>query len=118
MSIYEQIGGEPAITAVVDDFYRRVLADDELGDFFIGVNMPRLKRLQTEFFTVALGGPQDAYTGAAMTDVHRGLEIGSHHFALVAAHLADALTAAGVHGDLVATIIGSLAPLQEQIVTA
>lgn len=118
MSIYEEIGGADALTAVVDDFYDRVLADDELADFFIGVNMTRLKRLQVEFFTVALGGPRDAYTGAAMDEVHRGLEIGAHHFGLVAGHLTDALTDAGVPPEIVSTIIGAIAPLQSDIVTA
>ena len=27
MSIYDSIGGEPAVRAAVDDFYARVLAD-------------------------------------------------------------------------------------------
>jgi len=118
MSIYEEIGGTAALTVVVDDFYERVLADDALADFFIGVNMPRLKKLQVEFFTVALGGPQDAYTGAAMADVHRGLAIEKHHFGLVAGHLTDALTAAGVADETVATIVGAIAPLESDIVTA
>jgi hemoglobin len=33
VSIYEAIGGEPALVAVVDDFYVRVLADPELSGF-------------------------------------------------------------------------------------
>ena len=118
MSIYEQIGATPAITVVVDDFYSRVLADEQLADFFVGVNLPRLKKLQVEFFTVALGGPQDAYTGASMADVHRGMAITAEHFGLVAGHLSAALRAAGVPDDLVATIIGAIAPLSEDIVTA
>lgn len=117
MSLYDPIGAD-ALTAVVDDFYTRVLADDELAGFFVGVNMTRLKRLQVEFFTVALGGPQDAYTGAPMAEVHRGLEIGRHHFALVAGHLSAALSDAGVPSDTVATIIGAIAPLEPDIVTA
>jgi hypothetical protein len=32
--IYEQIGGQEALTAVVDDFYERVPADAELAVFF------------------------------------------------------------------------------------
>jgi hemoglobin len=35
-SIYEQIGGAEALETVVDDFYDRVLADDELAGFFTG----------------------------------------------------------------------------------
>ena len=94
-SIYVQIGGHEALEAVVADFYGRVLADDELAGFFTGTNMARLKGKQVEFFAAALGGPEP-YTGAPMRQVHQGRGITSHHFTLVAVHLADTLAAAGV----------------------
>lgn len=57
-SIYQQIGGGEALEAVVEDFYARVLADEELAGFFSGTNMARLKGKQVEFFAAALGGPE------------------------------------------------------------
>ncbi|NKQ54829.1 group 1 truncated hemoglobin [Amycolatopsis sp. K13G38] len=116
-SIYEQIGGQEALIAVVDDFYVRVLADPELAPFFKGTNMPRLKGMQVEFFAGALGGP-DAYSGRSMKDVHRGRGIEQHHFDLVAKHLTEALLAAGVPQELVDTIIGAIAPLSGDIVAS
>ncbi|CDO07281.1 group 1 truncated hemoglobin [Mycolicibacterium cosmeticum] len=117
MSIYEQIGGAPAIEAVVADFYVRVLADDELAGFFTGTNMARLKGKQAEFFAAALGGPEP-YTGAPMRQVHQGRGITLHHFNLVAGHLSDSLSAAGVPDELVAQIIAAVAPLADEIATA
>lgn len=117
MSIYEQIGGGAAIEAVVDDFYVRVLADDELAGFFTGTNMARLKGKQAEFFGAALGGPEP-YTGAPMRQVHQGRGITMHHFNLVAGHLSDSLSAAGVPEELVAQIIAAVAPLADEIATA
>ncbi len=116
-SIYDQIGGAEAVAAVVDDFYVRVLADEQLAGFFTGVNLSRLKGLQAEFFCAALGGPQ-TYTGAPMRDVHQGRGIGQDHFNLVAGHLVDALTGAGVPKELVDQIIGAIAPLSDDIVSA
>ena len=55
-SIYEQIGGTAALETVVEDFYARVLADQELAGFFSGTNMSRLKGRQVEFFAAALPG--------------------------------------------------------------
>ncbi|BCI88822.1 hypothetical protein NIIDMKKI_40280 [Mycobacterium kansasii] len=49
ITIYDQIGGYQAIEVVVEDFYARVLADDQLAGFFTGTNMSRLKGKQTEF---------------------------------------------------------------------
>ncbi|MEV4143780.1 group 1 truncated hemoglobin [Amycolatopsis sp. NPDC049691] len=115
-SIYEQIGGQEALAAVVDDFYERVLADAELAPFFGGTSMPRLKGMQVEFFTAALGGP-DEYRGRTMKEVHRGRGIAQHHFDLVAKYLTDSLLAAGVPEETTETIIGAIAPLSEDIVT-
>lgn len=117
MSIYEQIGGQEALIAVVDDFYLRVLADDQLAGFFAGSNMSRLKGKQVEFFAAALGGPA-MYSGLSIRDAHRGRGIAMTHFQLVAEHLSAALAAAGVPAELVEQIIGAIAPLAEDIVTA
>ena len=115
--IYHRIGGHEAIEAVVEDFYVRVLADDQLSGFFTGTNMNRLKGKQVEFFAAALGGPEP-YTGASMKQVHQGRGIAMHHFSLVAGHLADALAAAGVPSETVTEILGAIAPLAAEIATA
>jgi hemoglobin len=114
VSVYNRIGGHEAIEVVVDDFYVRVLADDQLSGFFAGTNMNRLKGKQVEFFAAALGGPQP-YTGAPMKQVHQGRGITMHHFSLVAGHLADALAAAGVPAGTVTGILGAIAPLAPEI---
>ncbi len=44
ISVYDKIGGYEAIEVVVEDFYVRVLADDELSGFFTGANMSRRGR--------------------------------------------------------------------------
>ncbi|WP_193046344.1 group I truncated hemoglobin [Mycolicibacterium baixiangningiae] len=116
-TIYEQIGGAEALEGVVEDFYRRVLADGQLAGFFTGTNMARLKGKQVEFFAAALGGPEP-YTGAPMRQVHQGRGITVHHFNLVAGHLTDTLNAAGVPKPLVTEIIGVVAPLADDIATA
>jgi hemoglobin len=113
-SIYDQIGGHEAIEVVVEDFYARVLADDELAPFFSGTNMNRLRAKQAEFFAAALGGPEP-YTGATIKHVHQGRGITMHHFNLVAGYLTDALLAAGVPAETVAEIIGVVAPLAPEI---
>lgn len=116
-SIYEAIGGEPALVTVVDDFYGRVLADPQLAGFFAGVSMPKLKGRQVEFLAAALGGP-DSYQGGAMADVHAGRGISQADFDKVASHLVAALTAAGVPGERITQIAGAITPLAGDIVSA
>ncbi|AGZ53658.1 group I truncated hemoglobin [Mycobacterium kansasii] len=116
ITIYDQIGGYQAIEVVVEDFYARVLADDQLAGFFTGTNMSRLKGKQTEFFAAALGGPEP-YTGAPMKQVHQGRGITMHHFTLVAGHLGDALAAAGVPPETITEILKTISPLAADVVS-
>ncbi|HEX6471427.1 MAG TPA: group 1 truncated hemoglobin [Streptosporangiaceae bacterium] len=116
-SIYESIGGEEALAAVVDDLYERILADRHLAGFFAGAQMARLKGRQIEFFGQALGGPM-VYTGASIRRAHQGLGIEMEHFALVAGYLGDSLRAAGVPEGTISEIIGIVAPLADDIVSS
>jgi hemoglobin len=116
MTIYDRIGGEEALVAVVDDFYVRVLEDPDLAAYFAGANMNRLKGRQVEFFAAALGGP-DHYDGLSMKQAHRGRGITQDHFDRVAGHLSDALLVAGVPGHLADQIIAAVAPLSADIVS-
>jgi hemoglobin len=113
-TLYERIGGHDALEVVVEDFYCRVLDDDHLSGFFAGTNMNRLKGKQVEFFAAALGGPKP-YIGAPMKQVHQGRGITIHHFNLLAGHLMDSLTAAGVPEATAAEILRAISPLAADI---
>jgi hemoglobin len=113
-SLYEKIGGHDALEVVVEDFYCRVLDDDHLSSFYAGADMKRVKAKQVEFLTSVLGGP-GTYTGRSMRQVHEGRGISMHHFAMVAAHLADSLCAAGLHPDTITEILHAVAPLAGEI---
>ena len=113
-SLYEKIGGHDALEVVVEDFYCRVLDDDHLSSFYAGANMKRVKAKQVEFLTSVLGGP-GPYTGVPMRQAHEGRGITMHHFAMVAAHLADSLCAAGLHPDTITEILRAVAPLADEI---
>ncbi|TQM66897.1 hemoglobin [Actinomadura hallensis] len=115
MSIYESIGGEEALTAVVDAFYERVLADEMLNPFFVGINVHKLKGRQVEFFGQALGGPM-AYQGRSMRDVHLGLGIEQRHFDRVADHLVESLAEAGVPKETIGEIAAIVVPLADDVV--
>jgi hemoglobin len=50
-----------------------------------------------------------------MRQAHEGRGITMHHFAMVAAHLADSLCAAGLHPDMITEILRAVAPLAGEI---
>jgi hemoglobin len=98
MSLYERIGGAPAVKAAVDIFYAKVLADPRVAAFFDGVDMANQAGKQRAFLVMAFGGP-NAYTGADMRRGHahlvsRGLNDG--HFDAVVETLAATLAELGV----------------------
>jgi len=92
--------------AAVEDFYRRVLQDEELAPFFEDVDMDRQMAKQSAFLTMVTGGP-NSYTGKDMRTAHAHLVkrgIGDRHVDLVIKHLGDTLTGLGVAQELVQQI--------------
>lgn len=113
-TLYDKIGGHDALEVVVEDFYCRVLDDDLLAGFYAGADMKRVKAKQVEFLSSILGGSV-TYSGLSMRRAHEGRGITMHHFAMVAAHLADSLCAAGLHPDTITEILRAVAPLAGEI---
>jgi hemoglobin len=114
MSIFDDIGGPPAVTAAVDDFYRRVISDPALTAYFDGVDMRRLKGHQRAFIAAAIGGP-DPYLGRSMREAHELLNIAPEHFDRVVDHLVETLADLGVAASIIDAIGDKLAPLKAEI---
>ncbi len=89
-TLYERAGGAEGIQRLVDELYRRILADPELAPFFVRTPADRLRQMQVQFISVALGGPF-TYGGKSMADAHRGRGISRHHIQLFINHLVAAM---------------------------
>ena len=72
--------------AAVEIFYKKLLSDNLVANFFKGVNMEQQKEKQKKFLTLAFGGPKE-YTGKDMKVAHAHLKIADIHFDAVAGHL-------------------------------
>ena len=93
LTLYEQLGGQPAVDAAVKGFYDKVLADDRVNGFFKGVDMDRQIRMQTEFLTFAFGGPNN-YAGKDLRAAHAHLVakgLNDTHFDIILEHLGSTL---------------------------
>jgi hemoglobin len=106
-TLYERIGGEPAITRLVNKFYDRVLADSELAPFFKNSPIEKLCCMQTEFFRTALDGPP-SYTGLSIVKAHQGRGIKVRHFNLFAQHLLATLKELNIPADDIDAIIARI----------
>ena len=106
ITLYEQLGGQPAVDAAVDIFYRKVLTDDRISRFFDGVDMDKQRSKQKAFLTMAFGGPHN-YSGQDMRNGHARLVkmgLNDTHFDAVVELLGATLSELGVAGDLIAQV--------------
>lgn len=108
-SLYERLGGEPAITAVVADFVGRAAANPRVNFTRKGTpaewqatpeNVAHLQKMLVQMICSVTGGPQ-VYEGRSMKGIHAGMQITNAEF--------DALA-----GDLKATLDQFKVPAAEQ----
>jgi hemoglobin len=116
-SIFDALGGDTALAAAVDGLYDRLVPDPLTGPYFEGVELPRLKKHLRMFLAAALGGPA-LYRGRDMRSAHAGLHITPAVWDRTVDQLVGVLADLGVPPELADRVVGHLAPLRDQIVTA
>lgn len=114
-SLYDRLGGKPAITAVVDDFVARVAADTRINGKFANANIPRLKTMLVDQICQASGGPC-SYTGRDMKSAHAGMGVSGTEFDALVADLVATLTKFKVGEREKNELLGALGPMKKDIV--
>ncbi len=108
-SLYDRLGGQAAIMAAVEIFYRRVMDDEVTRPFFDSLDMGAQTKKQIAFMTWAFGGPVE-YRGRDLRSAHAGLVkekgLSDVHFDAVAKHLDATLRELGVADEMVAEALG------------
>ncbi|GGG02860.1 group I truncated hemoglobin [Paenibacillus abyssi] len=113
-TLYEKIGGEQAISKVVDYFYDLILADETVNHFFKHTDMEKQRKHQAKFISFALGGPNQ-YSGLSMAKAHEGMNLQPVHFNAIAGHLHDALAHFGVNEADIEQVLMHVASLKDDI---
>ena len=108
-SLYERLGGEAALKAVVDDFVGRAAGNAKVNFFRKGTDkewkpqpadVDMLKKRLVQLLGAVTGGPQK-YEGKDMKSLHAGMKITAAEFGAIA-------------GDLKATLDKFKVPAKEQ----
>ena len=115
-SLYERLGGRPAIGQVVADLIVRVTTDPRISDFFRGVDLDSLRAGLTDQLCQVTGGPC-RYTGRPMRDVHASMNLKDADFDALVSDLVAALDRAGVAEREKGELLGILGGLRREIVT-
>jgi hemoglobin len=114
-SLYERLGGNEAITAVVDDFVARCAADGRINGKFARTDIPRLKKNLVDQVCEAAGGPC-TYSGRDMRQTHDGMSVTGGEFEALVADLVATLDKFGVGEAEKSELLSALAPMRSDIV--
>ena len=119
-SLYDRLGGQKAIVAVVDDFVANCAGDNRISSFFAATaNDPkRLATFKTNLVNQiceASGGPCK-YTGRDMKTAHAGMGITNAHFDALVEDLTKTLNKFKVAAADQKQLLGVLGPMRAQIV--
>src|SRR5215212_6229229 len=89
-TLYQRLGGQPAISAVVEDAIANVAADSRINQRFASTDLARLKSGLVEFLCDRSGGPC-RYRGRNMADAHEGMKIRAVEFEALVEDLVKSL---------------------------
>lgn len=114
-SLYDRLGGKPAITAVVDQFVANVAADSRINGRFATTDIPKLKGHLVDQVCMATGGPC-TYKGRDMKTTHAGMKISNADFNALVEDLVKALDRFNVSAKEKNELLGLLGPMKKDIV--
>lgn len=114
-TLFDRIGGMPALQQVVRQFYREIYANQVVGHHFTKMDPEVMIDHQIRFMSTLLGGPAQ-YKGKDLGSTHAHLNITEDEFEEVAKILAKSLADHGVSGGDFDTIMSTVAGTKGEIV--
>jgi hemoglobin len=94
-TLFDDLGGEPALRQIIDRFVDRIFDDVMIGFFFRNARRERIKQKEYEFAAQHLGGPV-TYSGRPLDEAHRAHPIMGGQFLRRLTILKETLEEAGV----------------------
>jgi hemoglobin len=94
-SLFDRLGGQPAITAVIDSFVAIVAKDDRINKKFAKSDVARVKKNLVDQVCAQTGGPC-TYTGLTMKEAHEKMGVTEGEFNALVEDLVKTLTAYNV----------------------
>lgn len=114
-SLYRQLGAQPGLTRLMDDFMTRLLADPRMNPFFKDVDHQHVKaELVTQICEVS-GGPCKR-KGPDMKKAHDGMDITKNNFNALVEVLQQTMDAQGIAFGTQNRLLAKLAPMHREII--
>lgn len=119
-TLFERLGREDGVAALVDDFYVRVEADPDLRPVYPDDLSPAREKLSL-YFNQWLGGPQsysEKYGHPRLRRRHFPFVIDERAAGRWLKHMREAMSAAGLSDEELKPVFEALAPLAHHMVNA
>lgn len=116
-SLYERLGGQGAIQAVVTKFISNVGGDKRINSYFATTDLKKLNKLLVEQVCMATGGPC-SYSGRDMKTTHKGMKVTDAAFGALVEDLVSALDTFNVPAKEKGELLAILGPMKSDIVEA
>lgn len=113
--LYDRLGGQGAIVAVVDDFVGNVAGDARINGRFAHADIPRLKRMLVDQICAGTGGPC-TYAGRDMRTAHAGMGITDAEFGALVEDLVRTLDKFKVPEKEKSDLLAVLGPMKGDVV--
>lgn len=114
-SLYDRLGGQGAIQAVVTKFISNVGGDKRINGYFKTTDLKNLNKLLVEQVCMATGGPC-TYSGRDMKTTHQGMKVTTAAFNALVEDLVSALDTFNVPKKEKDELLGILGPMKSDIV--
>jgi hemoglobin len=116
-ALYRQLGGQPGLVTLMDDFMARLLADPRMNPFFKDADQPHIKEQLVLQFCEVSGGPCRR-TGKDMKKAHAGIDVTKSNFNALVEVLQQSMDAQGIPFGVQNRLLAKLAPMHRDIVNA
>ena len=114
-ALYQQLGGQSGLVALMEDFMPRLLADSRMNPFFKDVDQAHVKEQLVSQFCEASGGPC-RHKGPDMKKAHDGFDINRANFNALVEVLQQSMDARGIPFTTQNRLLAVLAPMHRQII--
>jgi len=114
-SLYERLGGKPALTAVVNELWAVVAADARINKRFQYTKPEIFGAQLVDFLCQASGGPCQ-YSGRDMKSAHTGMKLTDEEFMALAEDTVKALTKFNVPATEQNEVMNMLGSLKGDVV--
>ena len=113
-SLFDRLGGAPAIHAVLELFYAKVLVDPDLKGFFEHIDLEKAKAHERDFFAKVFDGP-DNYKGRDLVTIHKNMGVKDAHFDKAKEYITLSLKELNVPKEMIAEVEGIVESVRKMV---